>query len=200
LSFPLDMNIELIKNSFPKYLEKDIERIYRIFNLKSKFEPNGEFTVNINQEEITIPKRIYVNENQLLKTWLLTKRQKLLVYCFFSRHHSGYVKERCLKKILDSKELFVEPFIFQLLGEYVIEIIELIYNNRESMDKLAMSDFIQENPDFLSLTYQRIISYWDCYYRSSYPKYRRNVKQKGKSIIDYPGLKMLKYLKTTVIK
>lgn len=53
-----------------------------------------------------------------------------------------------------------------LLGEYVIEIIRIIEKNLKNLDVSLYSQFLLSNPSFLALTRQRVISYWDCYYRS----------------------------------
>lgn len=112
---------------------------------------------------------------------------------FFSRHHDGYVRERCIRQVLKVNEKFVLPFIIQLLGEYVIEIIECIYNERESIDKSSLTRFIKENPVHFHRIHQRVYSYWDCFYRAACPKYRRNIKPAGCTVFDYPGIKLLKY-------
>ena len=123
-----------------------------------------------------------------------------MLYCLFTRHHDGYVRERCLKNIIRSNNKFTAPYILQLLGEYVVEIIEVIYQNREQINHNNLVAYILENPKHYELTRQRVYSYWDCYYRSSYPKYKRGVIPKGKSYLDYPGIKMVKYLNLLLVE
>ncbi len=62
-----------------------------------------------------------------------------------------------------------------------------------------MSSFIDENSDFYYLVHQRIYSYWDCYYRHYYPKYRKNIKYTGNSVLDYPGIKMLDFIRNEIL-
>ena len=57
------------------------------------------------------------------------------------------------------------PFIIQLLGEYVIELVERAASLIESAPKAGYVAFARENPDFLRLTTQRAASYWNVYYR-----------------------------------
>jgi len=57
------------------------------------------------------------------------------------------------------------PFIIQLLGEYVIELVERAASLIESAPKAGYVAFARENPDFLRLTTQRAASYWNAYYR-----------------------------------
>ena len=71
--------------------------------------------------------------------------------------------------------------MIQLAGEYVIEILRLIEEALPDIELSIYERFLRANPVFLTLTEQRIISYWDCYYRS--------VRQE-----EYPGFRILKFL------
>lgn len=59
----------------------------------------------------------------------------------------------------------VVPFTLQLLGEYVIEIIQFISQNTNQLKGQNYSRFIKSNPEFCARTSQRILSYWYCYFR-----------------------------------
>jgi len=192
------LNIDVIKNCFPSYLEEDVRVVFQALDFKSKHEPYMPFDVLVENEKLVIPQRIYCEENQLKKLIKLTPIQQAIGFCFFSRHHDGYVRERCIRQVLKVNEKFVLPFIIQLLGEYVIEIIECIYNERESLDKSLLTSFIKENPEHFHRIHQRVYSYWDCFYRSAYPKYRKNTKPIGSTVFDYPGIKLLKYFNSAV--
>ncbi|WP_179998298.1 hypothetical protein [Acinetobacter sp. YH12239] len=74
---------------------------------------------------------------------------------------------------------FVIPYIFLLLGEYVLEIIEDLYLYINA-NKFVIKKFIQENKKFSYITYQRSVSYWNEYYRLSRYKY----------LHDYPAKKV----------
>lgn len=62
------------------------------------------------------------------------------------------------------------PFVVHLCGEYVIEILAEIEASLPSMDQCVYGAFFRENPDFLKRTHDRMISYWDCYYRWLYKR------------------------------
>jgi len=68
-----------------------------------------------------------------------------------------------------------------LIGEYVVEILQLIEQNLPDLDRLTFRQFAEENPQFLATTRRRVASYWDCYYRHI-PKN------------DYVGFRLLNYL------
>ncbi|MCP4162268.1 MAG: hypothetical protein GY760_19535 [Deltaproteobacteria bacterium] len=194
------MEFEVIAKCFPGYLRNDVIKVFDTLDLSSKHEPYKPFDISFNQETLTIPQRIYCDKKQLKKLLKLSQIQQLIGFCFFSRHHNGYVRERCIRQVLNSKEEFVAPFIIQLLGEYIVEIIELIYDNRESLGKLGIMKLLKDNPDYYQRTHQRVYSYWNCYYRRYYPKYKKKVKPTDKSIYDYPGIKMLKFINSEIMQ
>jgi hypothetical protein len=81
-----------------------------------------------------------------------------------TRHHDGHVREEYLRRVIKSKEKWVIPFIIQLTGEYVIEILNVIYENLEALDKVNVRKFITDNADYFKKNKDRIRSYWNCYY------------------------------------
>lgn len=190
------MYIEKLSNRFPIYLSEDVKIIESTLDLSSKHKSYEPFKIIFEKNSLSIPARIYTDEGQLGKLKKLSPIQKEMVFCFFSRHHDGFVREKCLKEFVTSNNSFTVPYILQLLGEYVIEIIEVIYQNREKLNKANLVAYISENPDHYEKTRQRVYSYWDCYYRRAYPKYRRDVAPRGESYFDYPGIKMVKYINT----
>jgi hypothetical protein len=62
----------------------------------------------------------------------------------------------------------VAPFIIQLLGEYVIEVVERAAAVVEEASSPAFALFVQENPSFLDLTIARATSSWNAYYRQRF--------------------------------
>ncbi len=68
------------------------------------------------------------------------------------------------------------------LGQYVIEILQLLEARVQHLDKSVYRNFLLTNPEFLALTAQRVISYWDCFYRTR----KRN---------DYLGFRVLHFFK-----
>jgi hypothetical protein len=49
----------------------------------------------------------------------------------------------------------IPPFVVQLSGEYVIEILNVIWENRTSLYKSIYGDFLGANPNFFSQTEQQ---------------------------------------------
>ncbi len=137
-------------------------------------EPSGEFVVLIAGGQVTIPYRIYNQIPEPSENKALSETAQTALHCLFTRHHDGYARHRSVSKVLDVPYGWVVPYVVQLIGEYVIEIHQAIYN---ALSGLASTDrrvalyaeFVTENPEFLDLTKQRAISYWNCYYRRRYP-------------------------------
>jgi hypothetical protein len=129
-------------------------------------------------EILMIPYRIDVNERSGNN---LTEQQQTILHCLFLRHHDGFVRQQNLEKLIHKTDTFVVPFVFQLLGEYVIEILEVAnqHINENTMD--IYLKIKQENPKYWQQTQSRMISYWNEYYRNKYPKLNNYI---GKQIFD----------------
>lgn len=117
-----------------------------------------------------IPYRIHSSPPSDLLLKLASEETRLRIYCSYTRHHDGYLREKYLNKILDSNSPIVVPYIFQLCGEYVVELIQFIFENKERIDQSNLARFIQANSVYYQKTRDRMISYWDCYYRHQSPR------------------------------
>jgi hypothetical protein len=140
------------------------------------------FFVLVREEKVLIPRRLH-NDPTLIHTDSLTAFQQELVNCLLTRHSDGFVREKCLARIIGLSHSWVPPFVIQLAGEYVIEILHLIHRNLAELDRALYRQFMRDNPGFLQTTEQRIVSYWDCYHRSE-----------GRD--DYVGFKLLTFFQS----
>ena len=50
------------------------------------------------------------------------------------------------------------PFLVQLVGEYVIEILDQIETAFDRIDPMVVAPFVRENPSFMHLTRARVVS------------------------------------------
>jgi hypothetical protein len=125
----------------------------------------GHFVVQVNGEMIEIPNRVYHNP-ALIDVSKLDSLQRHLVECILMRHRDGYVRQKYLDKIIGSNHPWVPAYVIQLLGEYVVEIQQLIEARLKDLEPSVYRTFSLANPEFLALTEQRVISYWDCFYRT----------------------------------
>ncbi len=78
----------------------------------------------------------------------LSSLQKELVDCLLTRHHNGYDRQSHLERIINSPNIWIPPFVVQLVGEYVIEILQIIDNNLRSLNTPAYAQ-VGVFPSFL---------------------------------------------------
>lgn len=127
----------------------------------------GSFSVQVEGEELIIPRRIGNPEMGETKFAAL---EGLVAACLYTRHHDGYVRQRNLERIVSSSLDFVVPYVVALIGEYVVEIQEVIVEHLDlatpgSPDCRRYGAFVRANPSYFEKTAQRVRSYWNCYYR-----------------------------------
>ena len=185
---------ENLLNAFPQTLKKDVESVLNILpfevndvklcdrqihKVENLIHPDFQ-TVKLDGELLTIPYRVYFNEPELENERTLTNRQKSILNCIFLRHHNGYIRQSRLEKI-ENSEYWVTPFTFQLLGEYVIEILEVLDEQLDDNKLENYKRFVTENPKYYQQTQSRMISYWNEYYRRRFPKLKNYV---GRIIFD----------------
>jgi hypothetical protein len=119
------------------------------------------FEVVVNRDRVAIPERLYADVPAL------SERGGPIAACLMTRHHSGFIRQQALETVLVSKEPWVIPFVVRLVGEYVIEIIQLIDDSFDYLPAEPLRDFVFANPEFIRLTRARVASYWNCYYRTT---------------------------------
>lgn len=174
---------EVLLNAFPRTLKKDVESVLnilpfhdndvklcdgRIHKVENLIHP-GIQKVELDEELLTIPYRVYFNEPELEKENILTGRQRNILNCIYLRHHNGYLRQSRLEKI-DSNEQWITPFTFQLLGEYVFEILKVLDEKLDDNKLENYKRFAIENPIYYQQTESRMISYWNEYYRQNFTK------------------------------
>jgi hypothetical protein len=185
-------NVSRIRRAFPLSLSDKVDSILAIVPVDVPvylFEPSPDDigSIKINSEEVHIPYRIQWPEAEKKDFANLDSIQKLIVSCLYTRHKNGYVREKYLDFLFTSNQDWVPPFVLQLLAEYVIQIPHKIENNISYLDRNIYSRFALENPMFIRLCQEKMISYWDSYYRfyRSIPLW---------TFQDYPSCKVFKSL------
>jgi hypothetical protein len=182
-------------NSFPASLRQDVLEAVKVLapdhnvvladgqihNIDGLIHPI-EYKVYFDGELLTIPYRLYFNEPKLEKEKFLSPKQKEILNCIYLRHHNGFVRQKRLEQLVDTTHDFVIPYTFQLLGEYVMEILVVLdrHINDKTIDKYIR--FIAENKRYWQQTESRMISYWNEYYRR--PNFKKLNDYIGKQIVD----------------
>lgn len=128
------------------------------------------FTVSVQGELLSAPGRIYCKPGDLHAAITRSSGDtRLLALSLGTRHSDGRIREQCLRQIVAVDRPWVAPFVVQLLGEYVIEIVEVIAATLHERVPERIAAFAQENPQFMATTRRRATSYWHCYHRSRFP-------------------------------
>jgi len=153
------------------------------------------FEVEVQGEEVAIPYRIYSEEPSADLQRPLTPTQQVILHCLYTRHNDGLVRQRHLEQVVASDEPWVVPFVMQLAGEYVLEILEAISRGLPGLFTLGSTqrrlygEFIARNPAFFARTERRVVSYWSCYYRWKYGMFGM-----------YPGSVLLEVFRVSVVE
>jgi hypothetical protein len=151
---------KIVQSSFPANHSKDCAKIAGILPVQHlTFHLSSVDFVAIRGEKTNIPSRIYfpeVNPNTISS---LTPIQYSMLCCLYTRHHNGFVRQKYAEKCITLTDPWIPPYILQLLGEYVLEIIVMIQQHSNQILTPLHFNFIKENPDFIRRTTKRIVSY-----------------------------------------
>lgn len=140
--------------------------------------------VTLRGEVVRIPSRIYFAEPSVGTVQHLTDRQKTILTCLLTRHDNGFVREKMVRQLLlQDADFWTAPFVVQLLGEYVLEIILAVQEGIQPKHREIYAEFLHENPKFHALTRARVASYRACYHRHPFP-----------TLAQYPGSILLSTL------
>ncbi|MFD7450598.1 hypothetical protein [Kitasatospora sp. NPDC059827] len=175
--------------AFPAEFAGDARRVLEVMP-NVRLRPSEPFAVVVRGETLSIPSRIHHDEVPQDRVAHLSPRQRQLLHCLYSRHHDGRVRQLHLARIVGSGDDWVVPFVVQLAGEYVVEILTDIRDALRGLDdpgsrlRRAYGEFIVANPAYFDRTQRRVVSYWSCYYRGAYASFR-----------GYPGSTLLDALR-----
>ncbi|MFJ2307335.1 hypothetical protein [Streptomyces sp. NPDC087787] len=193
---PLSDSSNPLITAFAAELANDAEAVLAVMP-GSRLQPHASFSVVVEGQQVSIPERLYNDEPPTDAVASLSPRQRQLLHCLYSRHCDGVVRLNLpldrghLEKIVGSTDPWVVPFVVQLVGEYVLEILLVICDELRDLatpgtcGHLAYGQFIVDNAAFFARTQRRVVSYWSCYYRGAYASFR-----------GYPGCTLLDLLRS----
>jgi hypothetical protein len=162
--------------AYPSRLNADVREVLNLVPM-TKLSPSDHDIgpLRVAGEALHIPFRVYFPEPDYAALDGLSETQKTILSALYTRHHNGFIRERRVLEIVASPATWVVPFVLQLIGEYVIEIIRQLADRREQLQYARYACFIDENPEFVALTCRRVVSYWECYFRESTPVFSEHV-------------------------
>ncbi len=164
----------MIQSAFPSYLQKDATKIANFLqqNDPKDFRTVGTEVVCLNGEALELPQRVYFGE---YNTQSLTLVQEQMLNCLYLCHYNGHLREHYLRELLTVKEDFTLPFIAKLFGDYVIEIVKVLHSELPDVTRDKLRDFFRTNPLYQKRVESRIASYWDLFYRNTYPNFKKYI-------------------------
>jgi hypothetical protein len=175
-------------DAFPSGLRADVAEVVAIVSKEDQHTSRHFFTIIADGEALHIPYRLYYKTALLRRELSASKGVRHhIVACLGTRHHDGYVRQECLQALLGNEASWIAPFIIQLVGEYVVEIVEDIAQGMTERDAAAFARFARENPAYFATLERRVMSYWSCYHRQAYPERA-----------DYPGTIALAKIKAAL--
>lgn len=179
-----------IGRAFPVSLAADAGACARVVPV-ARLGPAGQIAVLAGGEKLLIPRRVYNDEPGPRSVAELSPRAQVMIHGWYTRHHDGRVRHRHVEHIVAARCLWAVPYVIQLVGEYVVEIIETIdaalaqLTEQGSWQQASYGRFAAENPAFIKVTHARVASYWNAYYRQAHG-----------SIAGYPGYRFMTRLET----
>jgi hypothetical protein len=107
--------INRILKAYPSALAGDVRTVLDGIDLCAEIEPSDSFSVNFRNEILEIPGRVYFHQDNLVYTYHnFNPVQYDILNCLFSRHHNGYIREKCLRHIIRSENAWIAPFVIRL--------------------------------------------------------------------------------------
>jgi hypothetical protein len=187
---PPSASSDALISAFPRELAGDARAVLAVMPAHRLLQA-ASFSVLVQGQHVTIPGRLYNDEPSADAVAKLSTRQRQLLHCLYSRHCDGRVRQRHLEEVICLDDPWVVPFIVQLVGEYVLEILVIIRDELRDLAtpgthaQLAYARFILDNPAYFDRIQRRVTSYWNCYYRAAYTSFR-----------GYPGCTLLDLLRS----
>lgn len=168
----------MLMDAFPKKIEKDVTVVLDSISIENdirnaliKNSPNILWTLE-NGEKICFPYRIYF-EDSISSDEIFSPIQKVIYHCIFSRSYNGYVRYEHIKELLETEAPdWAIPYIIKLCDEYVLGILELVYEKLDGIDTTKYRELCKLNLKQFVRGHNRMISYWNEYHRGKCPNYQ----------------------------
>src|SRR2546426_932109 len=111
--------------AFPQSLIDDVHAVLGIVPV-SRFPPTCDIgPIRIQGEDLHIPYRIHSPEPDERQANTLLGTQRTIFACLYTRHGSGFVREKYVEELIHVNTAWVPPFVLQLVGENVVKITQI---------------------------------------------------------------------------
>ena len=143
-------------------------------------------TYRLKEQSISFPYRVYfyeIDDNDISK---MDNQQKAVMHCIYSRSCDGFVREKHIKSLLSMNYPdWAIPYIVKVCDEYVVEILQTVYNKLKDANTEEIKRFCMDNMNSFCRSYNRMISYWNEFYRYDCYHYKEYIGRK--LFIEYFG-------------
>jgi hypothetical protein len=165
-------------HAFPSDLSESVQSVLPLLVEGQLRPPSEGFNSEVRGGFLTIPYRVYYRPERV-RNLAQSAREGVIVACLGSRHYDGFLREECLARVLSVETPWVVPFVVQLMGEYVLPILQLIERAMPTLREAFYVEYVSKNRVLFETIGRRTVSYWDAYHRDQYPK-----------LSDYPGFRI----------
>ena len=171
-------------NAFPNDLRENLNKVLEVlpgytFNNVSLVTSDDIIAYTLGNHTIEIPYRMYLLDIADTEYEKLSQTQKKILCCIYTRSCDGFIREKYLHKLLDMPlEQWAIPFVVKLCDEYVLEILEVIYDKLKERDNTDIQEFCFKNKVTISKGHARMTSYWNEYYRRCAFSFRNYIGRK----------------------
>jgi hypothetical protein len=180
-----------LASAFPAALADDVAAVAALMPSDRLAATASSWSVELAGETVAVLGRVYSPEPDEVAVRELSVQQHTILQCLYTRHHGGFVRQRYVEQVVGSTEPWVVPFITEIAGEYIPQILIAIRRGLPDLEQpgsahnLLYGQFIRNNPAYFDRLQRRIVSYWTCFWqRDDYANFER-----------YPGCGLIESLR-----
>ncbi len=157
-------------SGFPDELKSDVSKVTSLipqrFQEKVGYTSQQYIEYSLNCNLIKFPYRMYFPDVADDVYSKLDDKQIMILHCVYSRNHDGFVRQKHVQSLLSMDyEGWAIPYIVKVCDEYVVEILEMVYAMLKERDTQSFKSFCKDNAESFRISYARMISYWNEFYR-----------------------------------
>ena len=161
----------MFANGFPQINDEIVNRVVAIIPLKTYNNVNVRAAGNdigyfLDPTPMSFPYRLYALDIEDAVLLGLDYTERTILHCVYTRSCDGYVREKHIKALLaEDFPGWAIPYIVKICDEYVVEILQTVYDNLKGKNTDNFKKFCADNPETFFKSYCRMVSYWNIYYR-----------------------------------
>lgn len=171
----------MFQDGFPNYLREDVAIVVGMISYNNVAIDVSPDTIQYIQKQnvVRFPYRIYAIDSSDEIMDNLSLRQKMILHCIYSRSCDGFVRQKHVYALLQMDyEDWAIPYIVKVCDEYIVEIVEMTYDILKEQDTERIKRFCLENRVSFCKSYNRMISYWNEFYRYTYKNFHNYIGRK----------------------